>query len=538
MKAIHADPKEVRKLFNDSYSIPDFQRPYSWDVEQCEKLWEDITDFLAQKSGPEDRYFLGNLVIYPAAKDFSVIDGQQRLTTLLLLIKALHLKAGTVVALERCLRKEDPLTSTLTNEMRVNSNVVENDSASLHEIIFNNGNELKPGRFKSNFEFFNEAIGKWWHQKGQTAERLHELILTILDRVVLLPIHCSSEDDALTIFETINNRGMALTDADIFKAKLYGVSPSKEKFIEKWQELEGHEWLFRIHMHTMRAKHADTSKEVGLRSYFSNRTRLQLDSEYVMDSIKLYQSVWSWESNTTISILWAILDSYPNYYWQFPLYAFLRRHGVTDSSGAFSLALEKIAEFESLIQELFRFVYVKGIVHNSVNAIRDTISKANSLIWSGGDYISEFRNSYSTDLTEALRRFEQGDYGRYQRGFILLSSLLNPKQDRKQFLEVIQNKFHVEHILPKKWNDYDGWTADSWKKWIDRIGNLVPLEWKLNISAKNEYFPRKKDKYKLSKMEGVQELCLLNEWTEAQVAKREEVITKQFQDFFGGKLSL
>ena len=426
----------------------------------------------------------------------------------------------------------------LTDEMRVSSNVVENDRASLNDIIFNNGDGLENGRFKENFEFLNMAVGKWWHQQGLVADRLNELILTVLDQVVLLPIHCSSEDDALTIFETINNRGMALTDADIFKAKLYSVSPSKDIFIEKWQELEKHEWLFRIHMHTMRAKHADTSKEVGLRSYFSNKARLQLDYQYVMDSIKLYQAVWNWKANTTISTLWLILDTYPNYYWNFPLYTFLRRHGTTDSIGNFFLGEDKMAEFESLVQEVFRFVYVKGVVYNSVNAIKDTIYKANSLIWSGGDYISEFRNSYSTDLTEALRRFEQGDYGRYQRGFILLSALLNPKQDREQFLEVTQNNYHLEHILPKKWNDYDGWTAESWEKWINRIGNLVPLEWKLNISAKNEYFPRKQEKYTQSKVKDVQELCSLSECTETQVAEREEILTERFNEFFGGKLAL
>ena len=45
MKAIHADPKEIRKIFSEKYIIPDFQRPYSWEKEQCDKLWEDLIDF-------------------------------------------------------------------------------------------------------------------------------------------------------------------------------------------------------------------------------------------------------------------------------------------------------------------------------------------------------------------------------------------------------------------------------------------------------------------------------------------------------------
>src|SRR4051812_8803820 len=104
MKAISADPKTVRKVFSDKYTIPDFQRPYSWEIDQCDKLWDDIVSFYNEKKSSEDKYFLGNLVIHHSADQFSVIDGQQRLTTLLLLIKALHQKAGTVRALEECLK--------------------------------------------------------------------------------------------------------------------------------------------------------------------------------------------------------------------------------------------------------------------------------------------------------------------------------------------------------------------------------------------------------------------------------------------------
>lgn len=49
MKAISATPKEIRKVFSSKFVIPSFQRPYSWEMEQCEKLWDDITDFHATK---------------------------------------------------------------------------------------------------------------------------------------------------------------------------------------------------------------------------------------------------------------------------------------------------------------------------------------------------------------------------------------------------------------------------------------------------------------------------------------------------------
>ena len=111
--------------------------------------------------------------------------------------------------------------------------------------------------------------------QGIVAEQLNRLILAILDDVVLLPIHCATQDDALTIFETINNRGMPLSDADIFKAKLYKLSTDRgDEFIAKWNALakpnsaENHKWLFRIHMHVQRALNNDTGKVVALWSLF------------------------------------------------------------------------------------------------------------------------------------------------------------------------------------------------------------------------------------------------------------------------------
>jgi hypothetical protein len=123
MRAIQATPKEVRKIFSDSYIIPDFQRPYSWDIDQCETLWDDFISFLEKNTGnQEEKYFLGNIVIHPASdRRFAVIDGQQRLTTMLLLMKALSDRARTYKALEPCLRTRHYQTGELTDELRIST---------------------------------------------------------------------------------------------------------------------------------------------------------------------------------------------------------------------------------------------------------------------------------------------------------------------------------------------------------------------------------------------------------------------------------
>ncbi len=458
MKAIHADPKEIRKIFSEKYIIPDFQRPYSWEKEQCDKLWEDLIDFYENQSSKDDKYFLGNIVIHPLGDAFSVIDGQQRLTTLLLLIKVFHSKAGTAVVLEECLRIKDPLTSKLTNELRLDSHVIEDDKKNLYDIVFNNGDNTSDCHLKSNYVDLCQKIDEWWNLNEYSADRLNSLILCFLDQIVLLPIHCGSEDDALTIFETINNRGMSLTDADIFKAKLHHASGnSKDEFVKEWKSLEDHEWLFRILMHIFRAKERDSTKEIGLRAYFTNSTKNRFsDWESVMNSLKLiYDIEQNWAPNAQINILWNILYTYPNYYWNFPLYVFLYKYGDFDGE-SFELPEERNDEFLQLLEFTVKYFFVKGVVYNSVNYVKDAVFKTCVAIEAEKDYLEEYSKVSKEDIISFNQRIKNKQYGRYLRGLVLLAAYLNPKQNMDDFDNFLIETHHIEHILPKKWNNYDG----------------------------------------------------------------------------------
>jgi hypothetical protein len=509
MKAIHADPKDVRKIFSDTYIIPDFQRPYSWNEEQCEKLWEDFADFLDKKQSKEDKYFLGNIVIHEDKEGaYAVIDGQQRLTTMLLFIKALHNKAATVKALDACLRIKDPLTDELTDKPRIDSRVVANDKNDILNIINGNFDQIdNSSKFKINFNLFDRKL-EGWRVTNPDSGKFNDLILTLLDQIVLLPIHCGSEDDALTIFETLNNRGMALTDADIFKAKLYQKAQDKEEFIVQWNNLDDHEWLFRIYMHIKRAQEDDTSKETALRSYFTDSVKNRLSNcDETMKSLAVIHDITNnWEGSSEVTIFWRILESYPNQYWNFPLYVFLHKYGKIDTD-EYNLSDENLKTFIDLLKETTKYLFIEGVVHNSVNTVKDTIFKVCASIEKKEDYLKHYVDNLSeNDLTEFNKRIRANQYGRCQKGLVLLSSALNPQQNQDDFKYLLDGKFDIEHILPKKWNNYDKWIKSSWEENLNTIGNLMPLEKALNISASNEFFERKKLEYQKSKVQDAKDL--------------------------------
>ena len=532
MKAIHANPTKIRDLFTKQYIIPEFQRPYSWTIEHCDKLWDDLIDFFDNKKEDEEKYFLGNIVISEVSGKKSVIDGQQRMTTLVLLIRALFGKAGTTTALEECLKVKDPLTSKLSDELRIKSYVVEGDKNSLYDIVFNSGNNLDDkNQIKINYLYFCELIEEWWNSNNNCPHKLNTLILMLLDWVVILPIECETMDDALTIFQTINDRGLALSDSDIFKARLHSVAVDKDKFIEDWNDLEDHLWLFRILMHIIKAKESDPKKEIALRAYFDPKEKLEDRYDFVLSSLKKIALIHYWDCDDKTQILWSILDLYPNYYWNFPLFVFLNKYGeIKDNT--FVLSDEYKEKFSELLEETVRYFYIKGVVHNAVNKVRDTVLRVCVNIEKETDYISEYKKNSLSDYNEFKRKLNSSDCRRYLKGIIVLASYLNNEQDEKNYSNFLKSNYHIEHILPRIYNNYDYWTDKLWKEQLNLIGNLVPLEWRLNISAKNEFFERKQNRYKDSYVQDVLHLLPLKEWTPNRLIERNNLQINKLLSFF------
>lgn len=533
MKTITAKPEDIRTIFSREYQIPMFQREYSWEQEQCETLWDDLIGF-HNENDKKDKYFLGNIVVHPIDENekFSVIDGQQRLTTLLLLIRALFDNAGTVKALEECLKTKDKLSSELTNNIRLNSDVIENDKKNLEQIILQGHCDDENSRLYINYDMFKNKISDW--KQGKTSDELNKLILTFLDNVVLLPILCETEDDALNIFETINNRGLSLSDADIFKSKLYaGIDSSKRgEFIDEWNDLYDQEDLFRILMYICRAQENDISREKGLRSYFSSKTGRLQNTGNVMASLKKINAIIDTKVGIYNDSLWNILESYPNQYWRYPLYVFLHKYLIWKKDGELFLPEEYCEEYKKLVMLTTAYYFIKGVVYNSVNTVKDTTFKVCAKIENNDNYLSEYIENMRNDLKIFYNKLESADLGRCKRGIILLSGFLNESQSVEDFYDLILNSnIEIEHILPRKWSDNNDWDEQKAKEVMETLGNLAPFEKKLNISASNEFFKKKKNYYKESKFADIQDLLKLDKWDYNEVKRREDNIIIRIKSF-------
>ena len=552
MKALQATPSNIGDIFrNYEFIIPDFQRPYSWGVEECEQLWIDIASFLDVHDS-EEQYFLGSIVVHPDEKNekvWVVIDGQQRLTTLLMLIRELFEHMSTHNVLQRMFYKVHPDTAEIIEEPRLISKVLagggRNDYEDFQSVINLETHDLpKNNPFKLNHEMLKEKVAEWWDNK--TINQRKNALRRFRENIVMLPIICDSLDDSLILFQTINDRGMSLNDADIFKANMYAMprKQNREDFIKRWNTLDKHETLFRIHMHVLRSKQGYTGKEIGLRSYiqeyFKSLTNPKKDWKSILCSLENYHQIHTQESTCSgefaheEKIFWTILNQYPNIYWWYPLYVFLDKYGK-QKNGVFSVVKDKQEEYISLLENTVRYFFIKGVVHNTVSFVKDTTFKVCAAIANEKNYIKIYRkNINKKEFEDFCQKLSENDYGqRYRKGLIWLCASLNDNQNRADYADIIGN-CQVEHILPWKWANYDRWTDALHEENIDKIGNCTPLEWKRNIQASAEFFQRKQDKYKGSKIQDALDLSKKtpSHWYPEDVEERQECSLGRLRKFF------
>jgi uncharacterized protein with ParB-like and HNH nuclease domain len=258
MSKLNVDQKTVFELFSDKkadFLIPDYQRPYAWGEEQCQTLWDDIFLFSFPDNDYEafednDEYFLGSIVTYKNAQGKSeVIDGQQRLTTLMLLLRAFYDKFANMQdqnskltrgMIETCIWQTDIFGKADKDVLKIDSEVAtDNDKDDFIELLRTGAiREGSKSQYVLNYRFLQGRIDGFLQAYPSFFPYLPARILR---NCILLPIEAESQDTALRIFSTLNDRGLPLSDADIFKAqfyKYYSDLGAKDDFIGDWKELE------------------------------------------------------------------------------------------------------------------------------------------------------------------------------------------------------------------------------------------------------------------------------------------------------------
>ena len=574
---INVDKRSVKQLLetgkNKKFVIPEYQRPYAWSDEPIQVLFDDLSEYTHNTNDDdESTYFLGTIVSYENENhEQEIIDGQQRITTLFLLLRAIYTKLEKSGSEADFLKsqivptiwKQNPTTGEVDfDKILITSRVMgdEGNQEFANILITGQSDEKSNSNYAKNYRLLQQLVDEY---AAEQPLAFYSFISNILNRAILLPITADTQDTALTIFSTLNDRGLALSDADIFKAKIYNHLDQigKKNFIERWQQLdeeasnagESIQKLFYYYMFYLRGAKENDRKTTtpGIRKYYAKNNFERLYSDDIMENLNTILNLWivinnrnavdneKWSENREIKQILDALTSYPNEFWKYPVVIYYLHYHQNDTFED---------EFLLFVKRLLAVLSARYIVTPTINAVKTGILNLNAEIIKSPQPKFDFSKVDEKELSDKIKNAHRNTVR------MILKIIAYQHQ-----ADLLPEKWEIEHILPQKWqSSYFSTSTDSEvKELVEHIGNKIPFEKKLNIIASNGYFAKKKESYNKSKVEILLELSknhndwgldeirerdirisdelvtLLNEWGLNQIdAQPEEVLTFMPDDKF------
>ncbi|OPG56847.1 DUF262 domain-containing protein [Helicobacter pylori] len=243
MAKIESNDLNLRDILKDElyYQIPIYQRPYQWTEENCEKLLDDL--FFNYEDDRESDYFCGSLVLIlisedpKKAKTYDIVDGQQRLSTFILLAKVLATLYSERLTEEHKDYLQESLITKYGKKDRLNFNAMGFNSKKDFQYALTSFNDVPISNNKNNY--LKNAICLKNYLRKKEIEDINDFIEWLYFKVVFITITCPDADKALRIFNVLNARGLALNATDIFKGELlkHAKEHEREEFVSRWNDL-------------------------------------------------------------------------------------------------------------------------------------------------------------------------------------------------------------------------------------------------------------------------------------------------------------
>jgi len=520
---LSVDQKNIKDLLTDksaNFLIPDYQRAYAWEEEECQTLWDDIFAFAFPDEDKDafntnDEYFLGAIVTYKNAnKQFEVIDGQQRLTTILLLLRAFYDRfehmadkpsKDTRNIISQCIWQTNEFGNADMLHLKIDSEVATDDEKEEFLSLLKNGksDKMNNSKYVKNYQFFQKNIDIFIEK---FASYLPYFPARILNNCILLPIEADSQDTALRIFSTLNDRGMPLADADIFKAqfyKYYETKGSKTDFIDNWKELTFKsekifhpiygtpmDELFTKYMYFIRASEGNKSTTTeALRKFFgAEKYRRLLRESTIQDLLSLvdfWESVYDQNADRfSESILKKlfVLKYAPNGMWEyFTSVYFMSNRDNKDNLDD--------ADFDAFLSKITSFIFAYALTNPGVNALRTPVYAEMVKVFNKQPCdFSDFKFERE-HIRKVFSNYKFTNNRTVTRSLLTWFAFTFDEQERPSN----GAGFDIEHIYAKERHNKEMKLKNSDN--LEELGNKILLEKSINIRASDYRFADKKRYY-------------------------------------------
>jgi Protein of unknown function DUF262/Protein of unknown function (DUF1524) len=514
-KTLVAHEQAIQKVFSDDYifRVPDYQRPYSWTTEQARELFEDLLGFVQSNPGPVvemPTYFLGSIVLIKGdTPDADVVDGQQRLTTLTLLLAAVRANVSENLRghITKRLYEEGDTFAGTADRFRLTlrdrdteffQKYVQRDGGFIELLKLEAGLSDSRRNLRNNARLFQERLGR------MDEKQRVELVQFILQRCYLVTVSTPDQDSAYRIFSVLNSRGLDLSATDILKAKIIGAIPEVHRvgYTKKWEDAEedlGRDDFNTLFGHIRTIYRKAKAKETLLKEFDEYVPEVKTPAKFV-DNVLLPMSQAFGELTAAAYSASSHADAVNEYLrwlnrlefndWMPPALAFAVRHR------------DNPASMESFLRDLERLAYYMLVTGRGVNDRIDRFAKVTAEVEVASD-LTEEGGSLQLTPPEQLRFYDRLDGPIYDdlsakaRTPVLLrlDSLLSGGGASYDYPVI-----SVEHVLPQAPRADSNWLAwfpdpGERTKTVHRLGNLALLTRKKNSQASNWDFDRKKDSY-------------------------------------------
>lgn len=542
------------KLEEDTvFTIPEYQRAYSWGIDNCDKLWQDINDFVESES--KDRYFFGTIIINCQDNDtkYGLIDGQQRTTTFLLLLKALLVRIN--IAIERTASDEDSAslcrglqerrrrimgilykaeTEDISDkpdaakdaEICRRGIILENfsineqyktelstilqatDYASAEARVIKIKYKQKDNRYTNffrNFKFFYGKISEL------SDSQLNSIAKSITDNCEVIEIKSWQVEQAITMFNSLNSDGLPLYDSDIISAKLYAEAEKRGKekeFADLWKQLNNCinelestriadiNSILMQYMYYIRTVNKETISETGAINVTTPGLRryfTEINKMPITDPIGMCSDM------VKLTKVWKKVSEYPQ---MKVLLKFNENTKLFLASYFFRFDEDNITEelVEPILECLLRLFSLLELVDVGYSskyfktflfgAEVKLVSKSTTVDAITQDFNEHIRSNWDKETIWAALHDYDGNV------LVYLNEFLFAKEKGLSF--TLGTKYDIEHIMPYSGNNLQeirkNAEIDSEEEFygvVNKLGNKILLEEKINRAIGNEWFRTK-----------------------------------------------
>lgn len=531
---------------NKKFIIPSYQRPYSWTVDNAEQLIDDI---YKSSQSEENEYFIGSMIcINKGQNQYEVVDGQQRLTTLSIIVSELK-KIIPIQGIKDDLQKRVLPIDVYSDETDEPRLIVRKKEYDLYKYyILQVSKDYKPEKpsdtelvFISNAETIRDYLLRL------SVDELKLLAKYILQNVYIVFVQTDDFASSFRLFNVLNSRGLPLSNADLLKNALFESASTHNKKSEQiesaWSQIEDMVGVRRLDkfltLHKLsEKKDRDRVLQKGFEAFIENLQQ-QFDGDAIAMSLMLVNSAKNYTKilendfeHPSIRRKIASLSNLGVDEWIPPVMAFMNRMARTEDFN-----LDDFSQFITAFEK----VYMHGWLKKQIKSQREMVCYSALVAINNDMPFDSVINQINqhADNSGFIAALDEDLYEPRPNQVNLIKAILlrlDMEQQDESVIKTYTGRITIEHILPQALvNEYwiNRFQPQEHVYWLHKIGNLTLISGSKNSEAQHYDFIKKKSIYEKlnskSSFDLTKDVCNSSEWGLAELKMRHEKMKTQLK---------